>query len=727
VKRALALAPVALALASLLPHVRAVWPDLTYYFRDFTVTFYPLRLFWARELRAGRWPGWNPYVYEGVAALPVLYPPDLLHVFWPSPAFVSWLLTLHFPLAALGAWALARELGLGRAGAFVAGAVFSLSGLCLSSLNLYVFLQALALAPWLVLVLRRAVDRGGRWIPAAAAVFAAALSTLAVEFVVQAVVLGVVLGLAISLRARAAARLAVALALGVGLAAVPVLVTAGILRESVRGAGFAPEVALGNAVHPAVLLQVVVPDLFGSLAAPVEAWWGGRFFSKGFPYLLSLYLGPLTLALAAAGAAGSNLPRRHTAVLLGAGALGLWYALGAPAGLAAVVAWLPGTSWFRFPSKAMLLPVLAVAVLAGAGADNLARDRGWRRFAWVCAVVAAIPLTLAALVAFSGPAIAVWAAVPEALSAAVRRTVAVQAVQATALALAGALVAVFVRRERLRPRPAVALLAAMLVADLSRAGAGLNPQAPPAIFAPLPEMEAQRLDALAGARVFSLGLDESPTFRRFLGSGAPGRGLWSFFLSRQMLVPYASVLDRVETAHGKDLTSFVPRGPEMQPGELDPARVGGILGRLRAAAVSRVLSLDPLAHPDLHLLARVPAGPPQMWIHVFELGGPAPRISFGAGTVRALRLDAAEQEYDVEAERGGTLLVREGFARGWRAWVDGVPAPVQLAEGRYRALALGAGRHRVRFAYVPPGLHAGLAVMAVSLAAAAALARKPVV
>jgi hypothetical protein len=711
----------------LLPHARALWPDLTYYFRDFTVTFYPLRLFWARELRAGRWPGWNPYVYEGVPALPVLYPPDLLHVLAPGPAFVSWLLTLHFPLAALAAFALARDLGLGRAGAFVAGAVFSLSGLCLSSLNLYVFLQALALAPLLVLTLRRAAHRGGPWVPLAALAFAVSLSTLAVEFVAQAVLLGLLLGLADHPRPRAGARLALAAGVGAGLAAVPVLVTAGILRESVRGAGFAPEVALGNAVHPAVLLQALVPDLFGSLAAPVEAWWGARFFSKGFPYLLSLYVGPLALALAATGAAGSGLGRRRTLVLLGAGALGLWYALGAPAGLAAWIARLPGTDWFRFPSKALLLPVLALATLAGAGADTLAGGRAWRCFAFACATVAAVPLAVAAVVGLAGGAVAAWAAVPEALFPAVQRTVVAQGAQGALVALAGTLAAALVCRGRLAATPALAVVATLLVGDLARAGAGLNPQAPPALFALLPELAQERLDTLGGGRVFSHGLDESPAFRRFLGSGAPGRGLWSFFLSRQMMVPYASVLDRVETAHGKDLTSFVPRGPELRPGELDPARVGAILGRLRAASVSRVLSLDPLDHPDLRLRARVPAGPPRMWIHVFELGAPAPRAAVVAGTVRAVRLAPAEQEYEVDAERGGDLIVRDGHARGWRAWVDGVAAPVRLAEGRHRAVAVAPGRHRVRFAYTPPGLRPGLAVTALSLAAAAALARKPVV
>ena len=117
-------------------------------------------------MREGRFALWNPLVFEGSFQLPAVYPPDLLHALWPSPVFVSWLLTLHLPLAALAAYWLARELGASRPGAFQSGAVYALGGFALSCLNLYVFLQALALAPFVAGLLRRAALRGGRQVPA---------------------------------------------------------------------------------------------------------------------------------------------------------------------------------------------------------------------------------------------------------------------------------------------------------------------------------------------------------------------------------------------------------------------------------------------------------------------------------------------------------------------------------------------------------------------------------
>jgi hypothetical protein len=126
------------------------------------------------------------------------------------------------------------------------------------------------------------------------------------------------------------------------------------------------------------LLQVLVPGLFGSLASPVEKWWGGAFFSKGFPYFVSLYLGPISLALAVTGVPW--LGRRSRLVLLGLMVLGLWYSLGAAGGLASWVTSLPVLRSFRFPSKAFLLLHAGVALLAGCGGNAwFERDGDLRR------------------------------------------------------------------------------------------------------------------------------------------------------------------------------------------------------------------------------------------------------------------------------------------------------------------------------------------------------------
>jgi Bacterial membrane protein YfhO len=709
------------ALASLASNPRAAVPRLSYYFRDFTIAFYPQRLLVARELGTAGWPWWNRYVEEGTFTLPAFYPGDLLLTLWSSPQAASWLLTLHLPLAALAAFLLARELGGGAWGGFVSGCVFSLGGLCASSLSLWIFLEALAWAPLLVFSLRRAATLGGRWTAVAAVVLGLSITTLAVEFTAQSVLLGVGLGLAGNPRPRAWARLAVAALLGCGLAAVPIAVMLGILGETARGAGFAPDVALGNEVHPMVLLQVLVPGLFGSLADPVDKWWGGAFFTKGFPYFLSLYLGSLSLALAGVGA--GRLPRRERRVLLALMALGLWYCLGTRGGLASWVASAPLLRSFRFPGKAFLLPYLGVALLAGLGVERLRARRGWLGFAGLCGALGALCVgILAWLVARQGAGFVPWT------YPGVRRDVTWELVTAGGVALLACGIAALVRLGVLPPRRAAAAVALLLLADLARAGAGMNPQVAPAFFEPLPELAALRLGSLQGGRVFSYGLDYSPAFSHFLGSATPGKGLWSFFLSRQILAPYANILDGVEAAESKDLTSFVPRFARLRPEQYDPAAVGGLLDRLRFAAVTRVLSLDPLEDPALVPLAVVPAGPPGLAIHAYELTGSLPRVYLAcptdgagagaicpSGRVRPTLASACDETYVVDGDVAARLVVRDNYARGWQARVDGRPTPVTRANGRHRAVAVPAGRHEVRMHYEPPGLRGGMLAFAASV------------
>ena len=746
--------PLLLLPVALLPDPARAVPGSSYFFRDFTIAFLPLRLFAAREWREGRFATWNPYLFEGTFQVPALYPPDLLHVVWPGPAWVSWLLTLHLPLAALAAYWLARELGASRPGAFVSGAIFALGGLAQSCLNLYVFLQALALAPFVVGWLRRAALRGGRSVALAALVLAVAVSTLAVEFVAQAVLLGGALGLAAGGR-RGAGRLAAAVALAVGLAGLPVALVIGLLPETVRGAGLARDVTLANAVHPVVLLQCLLPRLFGLAAAPAEAWWGGRFFSKGLPYFLSLYVGPLALGLAFAGAA--RLPRRERLVLLGLAGLGVWYALGADGGLAPLVQRLPLASAFRFPGKALLLPYLVLAVAAGVGADRLREGAGslGRLAAWVSAA-AGLALAVAALLQAAPPALVAWSGVAPGYWPQVATVARADSLHACTLAAAVVVLALAARRRLVHAGVALALVAGLLVADLAGASVGLNRQVPPSFFDPLPELAALPLRDPAGGRVFSYGLDHSPAFRAFLAGGAREKTLASFFVHRQILGPYTSVLDRIGTTEANDLTAFALRPRELGAGAYDPARVERLLPWLRQAAASRVLSLDPLVAPGLVPLGEAVAGPPPLVVRLYGVEAALPLASVAcrvvvepdveramqapyapgfdptrdvtlaaAGTAGCTRGSAwagetapGQEAFEVEADGPGFLVVRASYARGWRARVDGAQAPVLRADGKHRAVPVPAGRHEVVLTYEPPGLRAGVGLSALALVAA---------
>jgi hypothetical protein len=737
--------PLVTALMSLAANPAALWPDRSYFFRDFSVTFQPLRDFFLRGLRDGHWPFWNPYSYEGSALLPTLYPLDLVQALWPGPVAASWLLTLHFPIAALTMYALARELGATRQGACAAGLAFSLGGLAQSSLNLCVFLEALALAPLVALTLRRAALRGAASIPPAALVLALSVTTLAVEFVGQAVLLGLALVLAAGLDGRRIGRCLAALGLGAALAGLPILMMRGIVAESLRSGGSIG--ALERSLHPLSLLQMLLPNFFLSLAEPVRFGWPHRLFLGSLPYFLSLYVGPFVLATAGLGLAAA--PRRLRVALLTLGGLGVWYALGSYAGLAAFLG--PFLPPFRYPVKAMLLPNLCLPLLVGLGASRLEQGRGWRTWA---SAVGALALLLLGLVVAAHAQVAelpAWFGVradtlPAHLELMLRDVAIGLALAAVAVALG-----VAVSRRRMAAPLAGALGVGLLAFDLARGAFGLNPQTSPLLYRPLPEMQAL-VGKLGGGRVFSLGYAMSPRMNDFMASREPGLELSSFYLYRQLLNPFSNLLDDVDLAGGPDLHAFVPNGPLLKGREYFPQAVGGAARKLRNAAVVRVVSLDVIDAAELPLRAEVPTGLPGLDLHVYDLRAPWPhafmacRVEVEADPARALErvlteefdaehavvleapaaaacsrasvlsrvAGAGEERYLVEADAPGILVMRDSYTRSFRASIDDVPARVLRANGRHRAVAVAAGRHRVHVFYDPPGFRAGCVLSGLS-------------
>jgi hypothetical protein len=83
-------------------------------------------------------------------------------------------------------------------------------------------------------------------------------------------------------------------------------------------------------------------------------------------------------------------------------------------------------------------------------------------------------------------------------------------------------------------------------------------------------------------------------------------------------------------------------------------------------------------------------------------------------------------DVELEAPCGGWLVLAETDAPGWEVRVDGAPATGLRANYAFRAVALGAGRHRVEWRYASAPLRRGAAISVASLAlvAAAAFARR---
>jgi hypothetical protein len=729
---AFAVAAAAVAAVAFLPFARGLVSGHAFFFRDLSLHFFPLRQFALDGLRAGELRYWNPYLHEGIPSPfpPVSYPLELLQLLRPDAWGLSLFLALHVPLAGLAFLALARGLGVSAVAAAGGALAYALGGFCLSTLNLYVYLEAMAWAPLLVLAARRAASGSLRDTAVGGAVVALTWSTVGVEVVLQALVIAAVLAWPSADRTRSLLRLGGAFALGLGLSAPTTTVMSGVVAASERGRGFAPEVVLAHSLHPLGLLQVVIGDFYGELGDVANRWWGENFFPRGFPYFLSLYLGAAALALALVGVRHARVFRVRLAVIL---VVALLVCLGRWGPFAPLVDALPPLRRFRFPSKAFFTVHFSVALLAALGLDALAdgRREAWRRLAGIALVagglLAAAPLVPRLLAEPTRwfawgffPPDYTWPLREQRLAHVLR-----DAATGGIACLAAAGVALLVLRGRLGPRLASGAVVALLAADLLRAGAGLNATVAPGFYGLSTEMAAQVPRLRDGGRLFVC----EPVRGRAYWAGRALRPdsheAWTFETYRETLTPDFNLPWRVPTALSEDLTSLVP--VSATPGERAGCdRFGDLAPRLRTAAVTHVVSLDALDSAELARVAAV--APPRIapvTVHLYDLVPPGlPRVGLldagglAAGEARLVSESAGELEIAVTARGESTLVVRDGAAPGWRAEVDGAAAALRTVEEHHRGVAVGSGTHRVRLRYRPPGLLAGLGAMAASAAVA---------
>lgn len=71
--------------------------------------------------------------------------------------------------------------------------------------------------------------------------------------------------------------------------------------------------------------------------------------------------------------------------------------------------------------------------------------------------------------------------------------------------------------------------------------------------------------------------------------------------------------------------------------------------------------------------------------------------------------------FKVEKTRPAVLVLADAWYPGWRATVNGGPAPVVRVDGLFRGVELGEGEHEVVLEYVPGALNWGLGISGVSL------------
>lgn len=742
------------------------WPVLfggrTLFGRDVTPFFYPMKHVLRESVRAGQIPWWNPGVANGepfFAALQpgVLYPGSLPLFLLPLSVAFDWLVVLHYPIAGAGLFFLLRRWGLSAPASWIGGASFMLGGYLVSIGNFPNNLQTVAWIPWLFWAWDRILER-----PSARriAVFAGGCGVAFLGGEPQMLAIGLIWmfvhGL-LRIENRPTNRLAqtrafvVAGCLALALVAVQLVPFIEYVLNSVRVMPIGFEFASARSLEASGLVHFAIPPV---IAAGPHTFTTQHLVTQNVPWILSPYPGVIVVALAATGLSASG--KRRLLFWGGSALLGVLLAFGSDG---ALYRWLfevlPGFRAFRYPEKFLLLPALAIPVLAAWGADSTTRQGGASRtliiFAVAASVCGAASLTLSLL--------------PDVLPAACERTLEPLRLCADAaessrlysrstarLALLAALAAVIVARSRsrsFRPIALLGLLGALVAADLISAHAGVNPSVESRIYEE-PGWVATVLRE-QGATPDAYRVRGTP-YTAGMGSVVTVRGaedLSNLYLDFQAMGPNVGQLQgflHQDGLQGVELRSVAMTNDALlgQWAE-DPVRF------LRAmnvrwysdatAAADSLVGLREIArHRELPLrLFEVPAPLARAYLtsrwdsvsgaaralqrtldEDFSLGSRVVLEESPAGVAPGATGRIAEASFEqnrvilrTETDGPMVLVLNERYYPGWTARANGAEVPVMRASGIFQAVVVPTGDSRVEMRFRPTAiLPAGIVSLA---------------
>ena len=727
---------------------------------DVSDYYFPYRAFALRELGAGHLPLWNPWILAGTpffasgqAAL--LDPVNVLTL--PLGVLRSWTFGAWLRLALLGAFTFgfARALGGRRLAATASGIVFMLCGFVAVWLN-YNVVTSLVWMPALFWAATRLIETGRRRALVATALAVGALllgghpeTQFLVGIAWAAWCAHALAGLPAPRAPLVRCRLlglAAAVALGLSLSAVQWVP---LLDFLLRSHAFAARVESGagfDALETLLRIAVLVLPNLGGTRVDVDYWLPRADYLNfneraGYIGLLALVLAVLGF-LAARRAGGTDARRARflavaclVAIAIGIRAPGFHWVKALPLfDVGHGVRWFIVSSFFG-------------ALLAGRGVDAFresahGRDQA-RRFGRACLWVGGVGIAALCLawgvLALSGERLlamrSAGGVTPVSLDVLrellhpARFTVS----PPLFFLLAGGGVLLAMARDALAVRVGALALCALLYLDLWTFGSRYNPVTPASeIFSPNPTTRflGQRLGR-----------------ERFVGGGHMLRPNLAMVLRSRDLRGYEDLVDReFAELYGPTLERLGAESWYESPWlTREDMRLFDLASvRFFVSAHGPVLVPYPrvFSSPGVHVFGN-PTALPRAYV---VLGA---RVVADAETARELLLTrdfdpsrevilvgggAALSGAEREAPRvrwvadeaaslvlwatlpaPGYLVVTDRWSPDWEASVDGAPAPVLRANAVFRAVALPAGSHEVRFCYAPRLLRVCAGVSVVSL------------
>lgn len=714
--------------------------------------FNPWRLYAWEVLRGGELPLWNPLNGMGAPLmanyqLALWYPPS-----WPLYLFaalgggpaLAWgstlLLALHLMWAGFGMVVLLRALGAGKLGQTTAGLAFGLCGYLVARSNVFPMVWVAAWMPWVILgasrisIPGRGLQNEGAYLPPVLVVSLAMMLLaghaqlawytllLAAAWVVVGAWRGGWLGLA-----RSIIRLGLAGLIAAALAGVQLIPTAEYLLQSQRSAAVDYEMGMAYSFWPWRFLDFIAPNAFGNPGT--GNYWGFAAYWEDAVYigLLPLLLAFTTLRF---------FRRRNNLETYGADWRGLAWFLWVCVAVVFILAlgWntpvfpflyrhVPTFDMFQAPTRFSILAIFALSLLAGVGAEVWQKPGGKRLKRLKQAVVAAAAVSLGA-------------AAGVVILQDIRPSLALAFSIAGVWAFLTGLLALRMppAEERARRARWTWAVAAVIGIDLIAAGWNLVQGAPLALYAETPAA-AQEIRQMAGdGRVFIDSRDEYQIkFARFFRF-TDYRPLEDWMHLRSVMLPNMNLLDGVASANNFD--PLVP-GRWLQWME----HVNALPAEERIPWL-RLMNVRLIEQRSIHIregvrFLHVEGAQPWYWASCADVAGSADErlekiaarlsqessmdgwvvLESGSASsseclpssadIRLVERSATKAVYEVDAGQDGWLVLADTWYPGWRAVVDGVQTPVQIANQTFRAVVVPAGQHVVVLSYAPLSLTAG--------------------
>lgn len=228
----------------------------------------PSKVFLAEELKQGRFPVWNPYIFSGTPFfadinLSVLHPFNLLYLVLPPFRALAVGILVLFLIGSVGMYFLGRTFRLGTFASLVGAVVFGFSGSLVVYANNIPILQVAVLVPWVLAFWVRYLERPANR-TMATFVLIAGFQIISghpqLTFYTWLMLIGYTILQKPSLQLVVKAAFFVILVSGVQV--IPFL---DFLLHSTRAGGDVAAHA-ADSVHPLSLVRLVIPGIVGNLS-----------------------------------------------------------------------------------------------------------------------------------------------------------------------------------------------------------------------------------------------------------------------------------------------------------------------------------------------------------------------------------------------------------------------------------------------------------------------------